>query len=108
MSDRPYRVYRGGQGGSSPDDPDLHLPRSSADASGAVADPPAEPVRKGPIVLPPPGTSGKAGGPPPVAPPATGRRRPWGRIIGIGATVVVVGLGIWFLVGYLAFRDSVA
>ena len=108
MSDRPYRVYRGGQGGSSPDDPDLHLPRSSADASGAVADPPAQQVRTGPVVLPPPGTSKKAGGPPPATPTAPRRRRRWGRIIGIAAAVLLVGLGIWFVIGYLAFRDSVA
>jgi LCP family protein required for cell wall assembly len=108
MSDRPYRVYRGGQGGASPDDPDLHLPRAGADASGAVADPPAEPKRSGPIVLPPPGTSQGRGGPPRVTPTATRRRPPWGRIIGIGAVVLLVGLGIWFVVGYLAFRDSVA
>ena len=104
MSDRPYRVYRGGQGGSSPDDPDLHLPRSSADASGAVADPPAQPVRTGPIVLPPSETSKKTGGPPPTAPTPTRRRRPWGRIVGIGAAVLIVGLGIWFVIGYLASK----
>ena len=108
MSDRPYRVYRGGQGGSSPDDPDLHLPGAGADASGAVADPPAGPARPGPIVLPPEsGTKGAGGRRPPTTPKPTRGRRPWGRIIGIGAAVLVIGLGIWFVVGYLAFRDSV-
>jgi polyisoprenyl-teichoic acid--peptidoglycan teichoic acid transferase len=111
MSDRPYRVYRGGQGGgSSPDDPDLHLPRSGGDASGVVADPPAEPVRKGPVVLPPPGAEQGTGGRPPApssAPRGPRRRRPWEKIIGLSLAVVALGLGVWFVLGYLAFRDSV-
>jgi hypothetical protein len=76
MSDRPYRVYRGGQGGSSQDDPDLQLPRAGADASGAVVDPPAERVRPGPIVLPAQDGAKGAGGKPPAPPRASAPRLP--------------------------------
>ncbi len=48
------------------------------------------------------------------SPPKPRRRRagrgavvPWGRILGIGLVVLLLGTGVWLVVGYLAFRDSV-
>jgi LCP family protein required for cell wall assembly len=93
MSDRPYRVYRGGQRGGSGDEPVLDLPEAAVGPSPQSVDAP-EGERRGPVVLPP------ARGP--------RRRRPWGRIIGISLALVLLGTGIWVVVGYLAFRDSVA
>jgi LCP family protein required for cell wall assembly len=108
MPDRPYRVYRGGQPGGSPDDPDLALPGSAASGAANAVDAPAQGERRGPIVLPPPGS-----GPPPSAKPSVKspsgprRRRPWGRIVGITLLVLLLVTGVWLVIGYLAFRDSV-
>ncbi len=108
MSDRPYRVYRGGQRGGSPDDPELAVPGSAARTSANAVNAPAQAERRGPVVLPPAGS-----GPPPIAKKpaqrARGPRRPrrWGRIVGFSILVLVLGTGVWLVVGYLAFRDSV-
>jgi LCP family protein required for cell wall assembly len=105
MSDRPYRVYRGGQRGGSGDEPRLDLPEAAGASPQSVDAPEGE--RRGPVILPPAGGVPKS---PSKTPPARGprRRRPWGRIIGIGLALVLLGTGIWVVIGYLAFRDSVA
>lgn len=105
MSDRPYRVYRGGQRGGPPDQPGLDLPQ--AGSSTRPIDAPPQGERHGPVILPPSGGTPKAPSnaqPPPSRPR---RRRPWGRIVGMGVVLLLLGTGVWLVVGYLAFRDSV-
>ena len=106
MSDRPYRVYRGGQRGGSPDQPELNLPEAAAGPATRAVDAPPQGERRGPVILPPTGGTPKA--PAKATPPSGPRRRaPWGRILGIGLVVVLLGTGVWLVLGYLAFRDSV-
>ncbi|MDX6375751.1 MAG: hypothetical protein QOE98_54, partial [Gaiellaceae bacterium] len=57
MSERPYRVYRGGQRGGSPDDPELALPGFAAGPATDSVDAPGQAERRGPIVLPPGGSA---------------------------------------------------
>ena len=109
MSDRPYRVYRGGQRSGSPDDLELVLPGSAGANAANAVDAPTQGERSGPVVLPPAG----GGSPPrsakksPHAPRGPRGRRPWGRILGFGLIVLLLGTTVWLVVGYLAFRDSV-
>jgi LCP family protein required for cell wall assembly len=104
MPDKPYRVYRGGRrSGGDGDDPVFTLPEAAA--PGDVAEPGQ---RRGPVIIAPPGG---AGAPPPATPPRSPRPRlPWRRIVRIALAVVgvvVVLLGVWLVVGYLAFRSAV-
>jgi polyisoprenyl-teichoic acid--peptidoglycan teichoic acid transferase len=90
MPDTPYRVYRGGSGPHD-SDPDL----------GPITAQEREPDDRGPVVLPPR-----------EQPPAAKPRRPRGprirRIVAIVLGVLLVAFVAWIVVGYLAFRSSVA
>ena len=106
MPGRPYRVYRGGQRGGSPDQPERDLQVAAPRSSARSGDAPSQGERRGPVILPPAGGTPKA---PLKTPPARGprRRRAWGRTIGITLLLVILGSGVWIVLGYLAFRDSV-
>ncbi len=122
MADRPYRVYRGRRRVKPLEEgePRLRLPEVAGVAAHAPASPPAAapeaPRRRGAVILPP------ADAPPPIAPspqrtpprapaqpgaPRGPRRVRPGRLLAIVASLVVLGLGAWLVVGYLAFRASV-
>ncbi len=105
MSDRPYRVYRGGQRGGSPDNSELDLPEAGPATRSIDAPPQGE--RRGPVILPPSGGTPKAPSNAPRPPSRPRRRRPWGRIVGVALVLLLLGTGVWLVVGYLAFRDSV-
>lgn len=105
MSDRPYRVYRGGQRGGASDQPELDLPEAGHATRPIDASPQGE--RRGPVVLPPSSGTPKAPSNAPPPPRRPRRRRPWGRIVGISLVLLLLGTGVWLVVGYLAFRDSV-
>ncbi len=113
MSDRPYRVYRGG-GPVEPrdDEPVLNLPVAPSPEEEVEAPPVGE--RRGPVILPPPGAPPEPprpaqpfpAPPPPPAPPR--RRRVRIRtVIAIGVPLILVLLLGWIVLGYLAFRSSV-
>lgn len=122
MSDKPYRVYRGGRRvRPRSDEPELHVPGAPAEPAPAASAPPAG-RRMGPVILPPPGAPPPAAQPPPSAPPrrrrivadgtddgAPRRRRRLGagRVVSALLLVTVLGLGAWMTLGYLAFRRSV-
>ena len=95
MSDKPYRVYRGGNRART-DDPELALPGDDTGAAGE---------RRGPVVLPPPGAPPPAAASPGPARPR-GRRR-WGRIVGVVVGLLVVLFVAFLALGYRAFSASV-
>ena len=128
MSDKPYRVYRGGRRVRPRDDePELNVPGARSDGDGAALTAPPAPVagrRPSPVILPPAGAvpppgvpaprtaEPRRGGDRPRAPlPSTGDRRRraprLGRVVSTLLLLTVLALGVWVVVGYLAFRRSV-
>ena len=108
MSDRPYRVYRGGQPGGSPDDPELALPGPAGRNGGRRR-------RRAPSTV-------SVAGPSCSRPPGAARRPPRSRqprrrgdrvagVPGVGSSGSgcrpAARHGVWLVAGYLAFRDSV-
>jgi LCP family protein required for cell wall assembly len=114
MSDRPYRVYRGG-GPVEPrdDEPVLNLPVAPSPEEEVVHAPPVG-ERRGPVILPPPGAPPEPPAPaqpfPAPPPPPTPPRRRRVRIrtvIAIGIPLILILAVGWIVLGYLAFRSSV-
>ena len=114
MSDRPYRVYRGG-GPVEPrdDEPVLNLPVGPSPVEEVEAPPAGE--RRGPVILPPPGAPPEPprpaepfpAPPPPPAPPRRRRRVRIRTVLAIGIPLILVLVAGWIVLGYLAFRSSV-